>query len=333
MKSKLIKQALAAYNSPNRHNYELDGKLVSNLDGVQYHLSKALPLATGYEQSDILTTMANIESYRGNVSLALNQYQQALTTANRTQQTKLHSYLAIWQHAQGNQLTVSSHLKSLNAIAPESKQAISDVISVIKNSLASPISYHPPKKYQAQAPHTSTTAQPKHAIVTLGYKLNANGAIAEPLLLRLQATLAVAALHPRSQIIVTGGVKTAGTTEAEQMKHWLVSQGVNTNRIVMEDQAANTIENAKNSLAILHHHHIQAATIVSASIHVHRSQILFDVIQQKHHSHRVTFNHMAVKDGLSETPYPSGQTRLNCYIDALRGYGMPAFDCGGVVQV
>ncbi|MBC7006634.1 YdcF family protein, partial [Photobacterium sp. BZF1] len=183
----------------------------------------------------------------------------------------------------------------------------------------------------------------KHAIVTLGYKLNVDGSIAPPLELRLEKTIEIATLNPDSIIIVTGGVETAGITEAEQMERWLLKRGINGRRIIKEDKAINTIENAKRSLGILQAQEIRKATLVSASIHVHRSQVLFETMQFQNKSNYhnnsnnsfevISFDHIAVKDGLSPENFPTGQTRINCYIDAIRGYGLPAFMCGKHIQM
>ena len=127
------------------------------------------------------------------------------------------------------------------------------------------------------------------------------------------------------------------------MQRWLVAKGINSRRIIKEDKATNTIENAQNSLELLQANGIRSATLASASIHVHRSQILFETVQHKsrqlkpnsdrYSSKTISFDHIAVNDGRSQENFPSGQTRINCYIDALRGYGMAAFECGGLTEV
>lgn len=329
-----IQRALEAYNSPNRHNFKLDDKSVSNLVAVKYYLSEALCSTTGNEKADILMTMANVDSFQGNIDKAIDGYSQALLVACDQQKVTLHSYLAVWYHYQGNPQRVTKHIEQLSHLNLLSAKTITSIIDILENNLNNPICY------QHSGSLLGSEAAARHAIVTLGYKLNNNGSIAKPLTLRLEQTLKLAELSPDSVIVVTGGVKTAGTTEAEQMKKWLVERGIDSNRIIKEEKAANTIENAQHTLVILQRNQIQHATLVSASIHVHRSQILFETIQQsqkravnnRQDSH-ITFDHLAVNDGLSPCDFPTRQTRINCYIDALRGYGLAAFECGEYRQI
>lgn len=329
-----IQLALEAYNSPNRHNFTLDGKSVSNLDAVKYYLSKALYSTAGNEKADIFITMANMDSFQGNIGKAIHSYNQSLLAASSQQKITLHSYLAVWHHYQDNPQRVAEHIEQLSHLCPLSAKTIASIITILGNNLNYPICY------QHRGSILGSEAAARHAIVTLGYKLNNDGSIAKPLTLRLEQTLKLAKLSPDSVIVVTGGVKTAGTTEAEQMKKWLIERGIASSRIIKEEVAANTLENAKYSLMILQSHHVQTATLVSASIHVHRSQILFETIQQNQkqavdewRDSHIAFDHLAVDDGLSPSHFPTGQTRINCYIDALRGYGLAAFDCAGYQQI
>ena len=333
-----IKLALEAYNSPHRHNFNLDDQSVSNLDAVLHYLKNALGTAAADETVNILMTMANMHSFQGKIDEAITGYEQALLTANQWQQIALHAYLAIWHHYQDNLKLVTrqlGYLEQLSHLKNQCARDIQGVIKIIENALDKPICY--------RRPTSLNNLVSPHAIVTLGYKLNSDGSIASPLQLRLEKTLELATQNPGSMIVVTGGLETAGVTEAEQMQRWLVAKGINSRRIIKEDKATNTIENAQNSLAHLQAKGIKSATLVSASIHVHRSQILFDTVQHKslqlkpnsdrHSSKTISFDHIAVHDGLSQESCPYGHTRINCYIDALRGYGMAAFKCGGYRQV
>lgn len=349
-----IKLALEAYNSPHRHNFILNGQSVSNLDAVLHYLTYALDLADSDETADILMTMANMHSFQGKIDEAITGYNRALLKANQWQQTTIHTYLAIWHHYQGNLKSMTKHLGYLEELYHLDQishleqvtrlkkqydkhcgQTIGGVIEIIENVLAKPICY--------RCPASSTDTNSPHAIVTLGYKLKSDGSIALPLKLRLEKTLELATQNPESLIVVTGGLETVGVTEAEQMQRWLEVSGVDNRRIIKEDKATNTIENAQNSLALLQAKGIKAATLVSASIHVHRSQVLFETVQHKSQQlklnsnsnslNTISFDHIAVQDRLSQESFPYGQTRINCYIDALRGYGMSAFKCGGYRQV
>ena len=59
--------------------------------------------------------------------------------------------------------------------------------------------------------------QKNHAIIILGFALEDNGSMKQPLIERLQAGFAIAKKYPHSKIIVTGGSPKNGITEAEAM--------------------------------------------------------------------------------------------------------------------
>jgi len=67
-------------------------------------------------------------------------------------------------------------------------------------------------------------------------------------------------------LIVSGGVKVPGTklTEAEWFRSHLLEQGVPTERILIENQATNTAENAALALPIIRQHNFKRSKLVSA---------------------------------------------------------------------
>src|SRR5699024_5553416 len=86
--------------------------------------------------------------------------------------------------------------------------------------------------------------QNNHAFVVLGYALSEEGEMEETLLERLKIAKEAAEAYPDSKIIVTGGVPKQGITEADVMFDWLVENGIDEERIVKEDRATDTVENA-----------------------------------------------------------------------------------------
>lgn len=177
--------------------------------------------------------------------------------------------------------------------------------------------------------------EPQHkAIIILGNKLNDDGTIPPMLLERLKAALTVINASPEQRIFVTGGLAQGGVTEAVAMQQWLIANQVAADRITLEYKATNTLDNAAFTLAQLQHQNIEHAYLVSASIHVHRCEIIFAATQlhqqfKKQQAHTlprlIHFDHFAANDGLSPHHSPEGKVRLDCYIDALRSFGLPAF--------
>jgi len=90
-------------------------------------------------------------------------------------------------------------------------------------------------------------------IVVLGYGLTKNGAMKPELLDRLEVAQASAEKYPNAWVLLTGG-ETAyipGISEAGEMRAWLVNQGIDARRILMDTEAMSTTENARNSCRIL----------------------------------------------------------------------------------
>ena len=62
--------------------------------------------------------------------------------------------------------------------------------------------------------------------------------------------LTVAQFFPQSPIIVTGGNPQSGNTEAGQMRKMLLLLGFPDNRIIVEDKANSTVQNAQFSVPL-----------------------------------------------------------------------------------
>ncbi|TYR80720.1 YdcF family protein [Priestia megaterium] len=117
--------------------------------------------------------------------------------------------------------------------------------------------------------------QKDHAIVILGYALAEDGSMRQPLIERLKTGLDIAKKYPDSKIIVTGGVPKQGITEADAMSDWLISQGIEEDRIILENKATDTVENALFSTAMLEKEGLQDVTLVTSASHMRRALTVF----------------------------------------------------------
>ena len=88
--------------------------------------------------------------------------------------------------------------------------------------------------------------------IILGNRLNDDGSMSEILEKRLRSTLRLNELFIPSKIIVSGGVAnpTAGISEAEVMRKYLVNNGVDRDKIVLEDNSMSTKQNAEFSVPL-----------------------------------------------------------------------------------
>lgn len=111
----------------------------------------------------------------------------------------------------------------------------------------------------------------KPAIVILGYGLNDNGTMRTILRRRVLTGLAVAQFFPQSPIIVTGGNPRNGRTEAGQMRNMLVLLGFPADRILVEDKASSTVQNAQFSVPLAERAGTSGIILVTSTTHQDRA--------------------------------------------------------------
>jgi uncharacterized SAM-binding protein YcdF (DUF218 family) len=111
----------------------------------------------------------------------------------------------------------------------------------------------------------------KPAIVILGYGLNADGTMRTILRRRVLTGLTVAQFFPQSPIIVTGGNPQNGNTEAGQMRKMLMLLGFPDNRIIVEDKANSTVQNARFSVPLAKQAGTSGIILVTSTTHQGRA--------------------------------------------------------------
>jgi uncharacterized SAM-binding protein YcdF (DUF218 family) len=114
-------------------------------------------------------------------------------------------------------------------------------------------------------------------IVALGAGLFPNGTMRPVLESRMQATLQVAHRYPLSPIIVSGGVPQNGITESRAMRDWLIARGIPAFRITEEYTSRSTVENARNTNALLAQRGATSAVVVTSPDHLQRAMVDFRV--------------------------------------------------------
>lgn len=116
-------------------------------------------------------------------------------------------------------------------------------------------------------------------IVVLGYRLEDDGSMSEELVERLKVGLASAEKYPNAIVAVTGGGTSRGSnaTEADSMAHWLTEHGVDPARIIIENKALTTGDNAVLTLEILRNAfpQVNSVAVVSSSYHIPEGCMVF----------------------------------------------------------
>lgn len=117
-------------------------------------------------------------------------------------------------------------------------------------------------------------------VVILGFALNSDGSMKPELIGRLQTGLAIAQTYPNCYVAVTGGGTASGNpnvTEGGLMGEWLLEQGLDESRLIIENKAPNTVGNAENTYRILAEQYpsVDSLVMVTSDYHVPRGCILF----------------------------------------------------------
>ncbi len=121
------------------------------------------------------------------------------------------------------------------------------------------------------APVTTGKDFSKPAIVVLGYGLLPDGSMRMILRRRVLTGLAVAQMFPHSPIIVTGGNPKNGVTEAAQMRRMLTMLNFPDSRIIVEDRANSTVQNAQFSVPLAQKAGTSGIILVTSSTHQGRA--------------------------------------------------------------
>ena len=112
-------------------------------------------------------------------------------------------------------------------------------------------------------------------LVVLGARVDEDGAPSYSLLWRLEASLGYLNAHPEARAVLSGGQGAdEPATEAACMCDWLVAHGVSPDRLIVEDESANTYENLRNSFALIDAGADSNIAVVSSSYHLYRAKLI-----------------------------------------------------------
>ena len=117
-------------------------------------------------------------------------------------------------------------------------------------------------------------------LVALGFQLNPDGTMRGELIERLKVLLAALQKYPNAVLACTGGGTAADdptATEAGKMAEWLTANGVDPDRIIVEDRSLTTAQNAIYTLDILAERYpqVKEIAIISSDYHIATGTLLF----------------------------------------------------------
>ena len=117
-------------------------------------------------------------------------------------------------------------------------------------------------------------------IVVLGFQLNPDGSMKDELIERLNVALRSLEKYQNAYVVCTGGgtaSENASATEAGEMAKWLMEQGIEKERIIVEDHSITTAQNAIFTYDILTclYPSVKELAIVSSDYHIATGELLF----------------------------------------------------------
>ena len=117
-------------------------------------------------------------------------------------------------------------------------------------------------------------------IAVLGFQLEPDGTMREELIQRLGVVLRSAEKYPNAYVVCTGGgtaSENPSATEAGRMAEWLIANGVDSSRVIVEDKSLTTAQNAMYTFDILTEKYPQVSqlAIVSSDYHIATGVLLF----------------------------------------------------------
>ena len=160
-------------------------------------------------------------------------------------------------------------------------------------------------------------------LVVLGFQLNPDGSMRQELVERLTVALNSLDKYPNAYVVCTGGGTAAenpSATEAGEMAKWLIAQGVEPGRIIVEDHSMTTAQNAAYTCEILAEQYpsVRRLAIISSDYHIATGELLF----------------RAASILRSDTP---GEETLpvvaNAAWKAPSGYLPPMFQAGALIEL
>ena len=111
-------------------------------------------------------------------------------------------------------------------------------------------------------------------IIVLGAGLRGED-LSLTLFYRLNKGLEYLRAYPQSQVVVTGGQGPGeDITEAEAMKRYLVTHGIQEERIIMEEKSTSTLENLLFSKRLLQKEPGTKISLVTSDFHLFRAKML-----------------------------------------------------------
>lgn len=221
----------------------------------------------------------NTEKISGEVNNEITESKDSLETETidslySSEEIKECIYNAIYQKAQGNETEVEFAINQLAEMDEDRAEDVRDIFAYWDKTNES--GYVNVSGNVEGFPEDNSLL-----IAVMGYQLNSDGSMKEELIGRLTVAKNLADKYPDSYILVTGGGTASANreaTEAGQMAKWLVKEGIDENRIIVEDNSKDTADNSSFSYEIIRRDYpsISKTVIVTSDFHISMAGLFFE---------------------------------------------------------
>lgn len=113
-----------------------------------------------------------------------------------------------------------------------------------------------------------------YLIVILGAAVRPDGRASSALLRRIEGGRALAERHPDAPIFCSGAVGRFGPSEASIMADVLTGQGVDRERLVLDEESRDTLQTGLAAAGYVRDHGLAGAIVCTDSYHVFRSRLI-----------------------------------------------------------
>lgn len=207
---------------------------------------------------------------------SLNTYSETSATDNLypAEEVKECIYNAIYQKVEGNTSEVEYAISELEAMDAKRAEEVREIFAYW--DLTKDSSYVNINENTEGFPEDDSLL-----IAVMGYQLNPDGSMKEELVGRLTKAKSLADKYPNSYILVTGGGTASSNreaTEAGQMAKWLIKEGVDEKRIIVEDKSKDTADNSVFSYEIIKRDYpsVKKTVIVTSDFHIPMAGLFFE---------------------------------------------------------
>lgn len=212
---------------------------------------------------------------------------------------------AILMRILGNAEGEQERIAALKQICPEAAQAVSTVLDKAETMFNAPYCSQP------------QTDRVPDAIAVFGQTPKSNGTPSAGMLSRLEKALELARRFPQAKIILSGGDLKTEYTEASVMRDWLVEQGVEESRLVLDEKARDTYGNAIGTLDALKELDAHSLILVGTLLHLPRATTTM-TLYAEHEGYPLEID----TAGGGETEVKDEGERLYTYVLAARAGGL-----------